>query len=643
MIKGNIKVDCIATSPPYLGQRDYEIPPSIWEGIPECEHEFEEDFCSKCGAWQGALGLEPTIGLYIKHLCDIYDLAYQVLKKTGTNWVNLGDTYSTQGGQNRNTDKDYSHYNSIKLKNRMIGVPLIKSKELPSKCLSLIPFRFAIEMINRGWILRNVIIWHKTNPMPSSARDRFTVDFEYVFFFVKSNKNQYWINEKTTQLVSKQPLGIKGIENIDWEWRGCNKCLGTGIRHKKCKACKEEGWLYNILLQPEKCPECKGLGRISQNEECVSCKGKGVRKYNFWRGRQYFFEQQRERISNSKSNKERRKYKPGKSEAKITNTSDSNVKPNKPFQDYFPQDLPSENDFPILKYTEDDIKNLNKKKSGWEKERERGVNNREKYQQREWNEYMAGLPLTPHPLGKNKRTVWTIPTKPNPEAHFATFPPKLIEPMILSGCPEFICKKCGKPREKIIQKIPINVKKHNLNKGKSRNSVDLNDKYYRPAPFARTGLEFNWKIKQKGYTDCECSIGYDSKFDKKNILAENATKALFQERKKLKKIAKQQFPKSLSQQQRFYNQHKDDPYKITKPKEFRGFTDYNHGNKWKLGIVLDPFAGIGTTLYQAWKLGRNYIGFEISKEYCQIAEKYLNQCKNIRLDQFIFTKAKEVD
>jgi len=54
--------------------------------------------------------------------------------------------------------------------------------------LVMIPFRFAIEMQNRGWILRNTIIWHKRNCMPSSVKDRFTVDFEYLFFFSKNKK-----------------------------------------------------------------------------------------------------------------------------------------------------------------------------------------------------------------------------------------------------------------------------------------------------------------------------------------------------------------------------------------------------------------------------------------------------------------------
>lgn len=59
---------------------------------------------------------------------------------------------------------------------------------VPDKSLVLIPFRFAVEMVNRGWVLRNTIIWRKPNCIPASVTDRFTVDFEYLFFFTKSKK-----------------------------------------------------------------------------------------------------------------------------------------------------------------------------------------------------------------------------------------------------------------------------------------------------------------------------------------------------------------------------------------------------------------------------------------------------------------------
>ncbi|MBA7467156.1 hypothetical protein ES707_02352 [subsurface metagenome] len=364
----------------------------------------------------------------------------------------------------------------------------------------MLPQRFAIEMINRGWILRNVIIWHKPNCMPSSAKDRFTVDFEYVYFFVKSNKTQYWINEKTRKSISTKPLGIKGIENIDWEWRECEKCLGTGVKHKKCKACEGEGWIYNILLQPEKCSYCNGLGRIRQDKECKSCKGKGIKKYNFWKGRQYWFEQQRT---------------PHQSE---------------------PHELYAK------KWNS--INSISRSRS-------------------DGSEFY-------NPLGRNMRTVWKIPTKANPEAHFATFPPNLVKPMILSGCPKFICKMCGKPRERIIETIRPKDYISNFVDKKHSNGCG-GEKFVRNRPLNmifKNSLES--KQEFKGYSDCGCNVGF------------------------------------------------------------------------KPGIVLDPFTGLGTTLLTAWKLGRNHIGFEISKEYCEIANKNLRLTNYIRLDNFIYEKQIEV-
>jgi len=211
LIEKGIKVDCVITSPPYWGLRNYGIPPSVWGGNPECEHDWDWNtkkgisggktaesskslyarkgtenysivpdtdyaFCSKCNAWKGTLGLEPNFDLFIEHLCNIYDLVWKVLAEHGTCWVNLGDAYGSGKGWDGLYDK---HEQDVRNK------PPIKGMQ---KCLLLLPQRFTIEMVNRGWILRNVIIWHKPNCMPSSAKDRFTVDFEYVYFFVKKKK-----------------------------------------------------------------------------------------------------------------------------------------------------------------------------------------------------------------------------------------------------------------------------------------------------------------------------------------------------------------------------------------------------------------------------------------------------------------------
>lgn len=80
----------------------------------------------------------------------------------------------------------------------------------------MIPFRFAIEMVNRGWILRNAIIWHKPNCMPSSVKDRFTVDFEYLFFFSKSKKYYFKTQHEPVKQCSIERLNRAVSNKHKW-------------------------------------------------------------------------------------------------------------------------------------------------------------------------------------------------------------------------------------------------------------------------------------------------------------------------------------------------------------------------------------------------------------------------------------------
>lgn len=170
-------VDCCISSPPYWALRDYGV--------------------------DGQLGLEHTFQEYINKLCDIYDEVKRVLKKTGTCWVNLGDTYS-RGFRTKDGTTDTLREGDIE--------PDFDVKyEMADKCLVQIPHRFAIEMTNRGWILRNTIIWYKPNCMPSSVKDRFTVDFEYVFFFVKEKK--YWFEQQL------EPIKDVSLERAEYGWK----------------------------------------------------------------------------------------------------------------------------------------------------------------------------------------------------------------------------------------------------------------------------------------------------------------------------------------------------------------------------------------------------------------------------------------
>jgi site-specific DNA-methyltransferase (cytosine-N4-specific) len=201
-------VDCIITSPPYWGLREYPDPANIiWDGDPNCEHEFKSyeikqysgrieqinsknsmyshhknippkivkigGFCSKCDAWQGQLGLEPSLNLYISHLLQITAELKRVLKPTGVMFWNHGDSYAGPIGKYK-------------------GWSYVSNNNLPKKSETLQNFRLVLRMIDeQGWILRNVIVWYKPNHLPESVKDRFTKSYEPIFMLVK-NKRYYF-------------------------------------------------------------------------------------------------------------------------------------------------------------------------------------------------------------------------------------------------------------------------------------------------------------------------------------------------------------------------------------------------------------------------------------------------------------------
>lgn len=155
-------IHCCLTSPPYYNLRQYT----------DDENEF---------------GLAETPEEFVNGLCDYYDEVYRVMRDDGVVFVNLGDTYLGSGKgvwKNKEEPQKESFKFREKPKEKLGGWR--KPKQL-----ALIPFRFAIEMQNRGWILRNNIVWHKGNALPQSVTDRFVVDFESVFMFVKS-KSYYF-------------------------------------------------------------------------------------------------------------------------------------------------------------------------------------------------------------------------------------------------------------------------------------------------------------------------------------------------------------------------------------------------------------------------------------------------------------------
>ena len=448
-----------------------------WEAKGPLKKEVKSNFCIKCNAWRGSLGLEPTFDLYIKHLCDIFDEVKRVLRKDGVCFVNIGDTYAGGGGwtgipddwESISTGSKQERFNHNK-----------KNTGIPAKSLCDIPYRFSIEMVNRGWIKRNTIIWHKPNCMPESADDRFTVDFEYLFFFSKSNKTLFWTNEKTLECISKKPSGTKGIEDKDWEWRPCPKCLGTGFNQKwkvkdknwvKIKdlhgECEKQGKRIHLGLRtkiPEKqkkiCPKCKGLKKV---------------KYSLWTGHDYWFEQQ--------------------------------------FEEYAPTTLPRmDRGVNINKWTMGADGQTPHNLSQPRPKKIRGYKTKQMDQETHRQQH-HGKDINYGKYGRNKRCVWKISTKSFRAAHFATFPETLIEPIIKAGCPEFICKKCGIARVKIY-KSEIDLSDENFNERQKRVEANIKsggEKFkrdYLNDPEYRKRLE-NKKIKiiEAG---CGCKAGFES-------------------------------------------------------------------------------------------------------------------------------------
>ena len=197
-------IDLVVTSPPYYGLRDYGV--------------------------EGQTGLEKTPQEYINNLMNVFNECKRVLKRSGSLWVNIGDSYGGTGDKNGYRDPKYKEGRN--------GQDRYITKGFMNKSLIGIPERFVIAMTDSGgWIRRNTIIWQKPNCMPSSAKDRFTVDFEYFYFFTKSKKYYFetqYEPHKNPQDDIRRLLKNKSYTNNKVN----NRYFGTS--QLNCKKTKEE-------------------------------------------------------------------------------------------------------------------------------------------------------------------------------------------------------------------------------------------------------------------------------------------------------------------------------------------------------------------------------------------------------------------
>lgn len=153
-------VECVITSPPYWGLRDYGT--------------------------KGQLGLEKTPEEYVAKMVEVFRECKRVLKKEGTVWLNLGDSYAN-GHVGRN-DGGIIDGKQKKIEGLENNIHRKIPKGLKHKDLVGIPWRVAFALQADGWYLRQDIIWYKPNPMPESVTDRCTKSHEYVFLLAKSQK-----------------------------------------------------------------------------------------------------------------------------------------------------------------------------------------------------------------------------------------------------------------------------------------------------------------------------------------------------------------------------------------------------------------------------------------------------------------------
>lgn len=166
-------VDCCITSPPYFGLRDY-------------------------GA-EGQLGLEATPDEFVANLVNVFREVKRVLKKEGTVWLNLGDSYNAgRNGGHAGGAKQASLARHDGITRSGANIPGLKPKDLIG-----IPWKVAFALQADGWYLRQDIIWHKPNPMPESVTDRCTKAHEYIFLLTKSPK--YYFDNEAIKEPSKNP------------------------------------------------------------------------------------------------------------------------------------------------------------------------------------------------------------------------------------------------------------------------------------------------------------------------------------------------------------------------------------------------------------------------------------------------------
>lgn len=177
-------IDCVITSPPYFRLRDYQV--------------------------KGQIGAEGTVEEWVSELRAVAAALHRVLRPSGTFWLNLGDSYSTHQGDGA-----------------------------PRKSMLGAPERVMLALVEDGWTVRNKVVWAKTNPMPTSVRDRLSTTHEVIFLLTKSVKYYFDLDAIRQPHRSRPPkrhdAPRPGKYASGSPWLGANSDGDDGLRRLKAR------------------------------------------------------------------------------------------------------------------------------------------------------------------------------------------------------------------------------------------------------------------------------------------------------------------------------------------------------------------------------------------------------------------------
>lgn len=225
-------VDCIVTSPPYFGLRDYGV--------------------------DGQYGLESSPAEYVETMRALFHDLRRVLADDGTLWLNLGDSYSgswgNQGHKSDRTDFHTHHREASAFGEQITHTGSIKPGAPPAKNLMGMPWRVAFALQDDGWILRNDVIWEKPNGMPESITDRLSKRHEYVFMFAKSTR--YWFDLGPIREPLLHPDAADGSRVFGGKNKGKHLATGSSARraglnsYSDASKGRNPGDVWSIPTQP---------------------------------------------------------------------------------------------------------------------------------------------------------------------------------------------------------------------------------------------------------------------------------------------------------------------------------------------------------------------------------------------------------